>query len=96
MNEKEIRWVLKAKEGNKRALSKLLKHYYESLYLLAYRYVKNEADALDVIQEATFKAMTKISQLKKAEYFSTWLNRIVINESYRLLQKRQKEQKVVL
>lgn len=91
MTEKEIRLVLKAREGNKRALTKLLKRYYESLYLLAYSYVKNEADALDVIQEATFKAITKIDQLKEAKYFSTWINRIVINESYRSLARHQKE-----
>ena len=93
MIEKDIRLVLKAKSGNKRALTKLLKLYYESIYLLAYSYVKNEEDALDVIQEATFKAVSRIDQLKEAEYFSTWLNRIVINESYRLLTKKQKEQR---
>lgn len=80
MTDKELRWVQKAKNGNQQALNKLLKAHYESIYLLAYSYVKNEADALDVVQEAAYKAVNGLSRLKQEEYFSTWLNRIIIND----------------
>lgn len=92
MIKREIRWVKQAKAGDRQALNKLLKRYYESIYLLAYSYVKNEADALDVIQEAAYKAVLRLEQLRQEEYFSTWLNRIVINEAKYLLAKKGKAQ----
>lgn len=91
MTDKELRWVQKTKNGNQQALNKLLKAHYESIYLLAYSYVKNEADALDVVQEAAYKAVNGLSRLQQEEYFSTWLNRIIINEAKRLLVRRQRE-----
>lgn len=92
MDPKESQLIQKAIQGNAKAMTKLLKKHYKQLYLLAYRYTKNEADALDVVQEASFRAYQKISSLQQDEYFLTWLNRIVINECNRLLAKKQKEQ----
>ncbi|KAF1293948.1 sigma-70 family RNA polymerase sigma factor [Candidatus Enterococcus leclercqii] len=92
MKDREIRWVKKAKNGNRRALNKLMKYHYKSIYLLAYSYVKNESDALDVVQDASLKAVGRLVQLQQEEYFSTWLNRIVINEAKYLLVRRRREQ----
>ena len=92
MDPKELQLIQKSIQGNSRAMTKLLKKHYKQLYLLAYRYTKNETDALDVVQKASFRAYHKISSLHQDEYFLTWLNRIVINESNRLLAKKQKEQ----
>ena len=33
---------------------------YESLYRLAYTYVKNPDDAMDVVQESAFKAISRL------------------------------------
>lgn len=92
MEEKELRWVRKAKKGNQKALNKLLKSHYSRIYTLAYSYVKNESDSLDVVQEAAFRAATKLPQLRQEEYFSTWLNRIVMNEAKRLLVRRKRDE----
>lgn len=92
VDQKELRFIQKAVQGNQRAMTKLLEKHYERLYLLAYSYMKNEADSLDVVQEASFRAFQKISSLKQDEYFLTWMHRIVINECNRLLAKKQKEQ----
>lgn len=92
MDQKELRLIQKAIQGNQRAMTKLLKKHYECLYLLAYSYMKNEADSLDVIQETSFRACQKINSLNQEEYFLTWIKRIVINECNRLLAKKQREQ----
>ena len=52
---------------------------YEKLYRLAFSYVKNEQDAMDVVQESVYKAMKNASQIKEKKYIKTWLWRIVIN-----------------
>ncbi|HOQ17699.1 MAG TPA: sigma-70 family RNA polymerase sigma factor [Defluviitaleaceae bacterium] len=64
---------------------------YKSMYRLAYTYVKNEADALDVVQESVYKAIRNASKIKHYEYIKSWLYRIVINTSLDILHKRNKE-----
>ena len=41
---------------------KMLIDQYERLYRLAYSYVHNEADALDIVQESACKAITQIGR----------------------------------
>lgn len=48
-------------------------------YRIAYSYVKNEQDALDIVGDATYKALLNLRSLKNPEYFGTWMTRIVIN-----------------
>lgn len=64
---------------------------YSRYYRLAYSYVKNESDAMDIVQEAAYKAIYKSKTLKNPEYAGTWICRIVINEAYNVLRKKQKE-----
>lgn len=37
---------------------------YESLYRMAYTYVRNESDAMDIVQESAYKAITKCQTVK--------------------------------
>ena len=46
---------------------KMLIDQYERLYRLAYSYVHNEADALDIVQESACKAITQCKNLKDTE-----------------------------
>ena len=41
---------------------------YDKLYRLAFSYVKNEQDAMDVVQESVYKAMKNASQIKEKKY----------------------------
>ena len=59
----------------------------EKLYRIAYCYVKNEHDALDIVSEATYKGLKSLHTLKKPEYFDTWMTRIVINTASDYLRK---------
>ena len=60
---------------------------YNQYYRLAYSYVHNEADAGDIVQNAAYKALRNSEQLKNAEYVETWLYRIVLNETFRMLKQ---------
>lgn len=71
---------------------KILIDQYERFYLLAYSYVHNEADALDVVQESACKAITQCKNLKDTEKLLPWLCRIVVNTSLDLLRSQVKEQ----
>lgn len=53
--------------------------YEADLYRIAYVYVKNEQDALDIMQETAYRAYKNYSTLKEPKYFKTWLTRITVN-----------------
>lgn len=73
--------VKSAKKGDGDAFWELVQPRKDALYRIAYCYTKNEDDALDIVSEAICKALSSIGSLKKAEYFYTWLTRILINYS---------------
>lgn len=56
---------------------------------MAYVYVKNESDALDVVQEVAYRSFKKIETLKNPEYFKTWLIKIAITCSIDLVRKNK-------
>jgi RNA polymerase sigma-70 factor (ECF subfamily) len=71
-------------------LIEYIKSNQENIYRFAYSYVKNEQDALDVVQEAVYKAIKSIDGLKKTEYYKTWFYRIIINTSLTYIKKNKK------
>ncbi|MGE7749452.1 sigma-70 family RNA polymerase sigma factor [Lysinibacillus fusiformis] len=62
----------------------------EKYYRLAYQYVQNRDDALDVVHDAINKAFSNMNSLKNPEYIRTWFYRIVVNTALDLLRKRKK------
>lgn len=63
----------------------------EKFYRLAFSYLKNQEDALDVVQNAICKALEHHSELKSEAALKTWFYRIVLNESIILYNKRKRE-----
>lgn len=82
--------IRKAQHGDAQAFMKLFSEYEQELYCIAFINVKNEADALDVMQEVAYRAFKGIKDLKNAEYFKTWLIRIVMNCSMDCIRKNSK------
>ena len=58
---------------------KLVLQNEQKLYRISMSMLKNEADAQDAVHDAILKAYKNLGSLKKEEYFSTWLVRILIN-----------------
>ncbi|WP_017753997.1 sigma-70 family RNA polymerase sigma factor [Calidifontibacillus oryziterrae] len=85
-----INKVKRAKKGNNKAFQELIDEEKEKLYKMAYIYMKNEVDALEVFQETVFKAFISIKNLKKEQYFSTWITRILINTAIEFLRKKER------
>ncbi|KRF58280.1 RNA polymerase [Bacillus sp. Soil768D1] len=84
-----IKLVIKAQKGDDKAFLKLFQQYEEDIYRMAYVYVKNESDALDVVQEVAYRSFKKIETLKNPEYFKTWLIKIAITCSIDLVRKNK-------
>jgi RNA polymerase sigma-70 factor, ECF subfamily len=82
--------VKKAQQGDETAYLALFQQYEEMMYRIAFVYVKNQEDALDIVQEAAYRSFKSIKTLREPRYFKTWLTKITISCSINLLQKRSK------
>jgi RNA polymerase sigma-70 factor (ECF subfamily) len=87
--ESKLNLISKAKKGDIKAFQTLIHMDKEKLYKMAYVYLRNEDDALEVFQETIYKAFESLSKLKNDEYFSTWMTRILINSAINLLRKKK-------
>ena len=59
----------------------LIRPYERSVYSMALSFMKNEADAEDVAQEAFLKGLRKLRDFRGHAKFSTWLISITLNEA---------------
>ncbi len=71
--------IKKAKKGDDEAFYELMQIHKIRLLKIAYSYLRNEEDALEALQEVTFRAYRSIHKVKEPDYFSTWLIRIMLN-----------------
>ena len=88
----EIKLIKESMKGNKESFGILIKNNKEYLYKMAFLYVKDEQDALEVIHETIYRAFLNIEKLKKAKFFNTWITRILINVSIDFLKKKGKNE----
>lgn len=72
--------VLKAKKGDKDAFTELILQLEDDLYKIARTRLNNQEDIFDAIQETMISAYKSIGKLKKAEFFKTWIIKILINK----------------
>ena len=69
------------------AIIQMLESNYGKYYRMAYCYVHNDADTMDIVQESAYKAIFHSEKLMNPDYADTWICRIVIHESINFLRK---------
>lgn len=60
------------------------------LYRLAYSYVHNKEEAMDIIQDSICKALASIQSLKNQERVKPWFYRILVNTAIDFIRKNKK------
>jgi len=76
--------------GKKEDYAILVNRYKGFAFSLAVRVLKNREEAEEATQEAFIKAFQHLKHYKKESKFSSWLYRIVYNESINQTRKRKK------
>ena len=81
MSEAQVDQLLveRVQKGDKRAFDLLIQKYQHRIVSLVTRYVSDQAEAMDVAQEAFIKAYRAIDRFRGDSAFYTWLYRIAIN-----------------
>ena len=63
----------------------------EMFYRLAYSYVRNKDEALDIVQNAICVALEKCNTIKNPSAIRTWFYRVIVNEALQHLRRNKKE-----
>lgn len=85
-----IELAKRAIAGDEEAILEILKVNEEILYRTAFAYLRNEHDAIEAIQELTYRTFKKIHTVKNPAYINTWLVRILINICLDMKKKQEK------
>ena len=89
INEQEIMLVRAVQNKDQKSFEKLYTKYYKKIYAIAFATTKNVSDAEDILQITFSKVWQSISSLDDPSAFNTWVQKIAINESKTLLNKRK-------
>jgi len=71
--------VARATAGDQDAFGQLVKRWERPIYALAYRTLRREEEARDVVQDAFLRAFRGLKGFKGEAKFSSWLYRITLN-----------------
>lgn len=82
--------VTKVQNGDRRSFDLLVIKYQHKVMGLVRRFVKDQAEAEDVAQEAFIKAYRAINSFRGDSAFYTWLYRIAVNTAKNTLDARKR------
>ncbi len=85
----ETALIAQAQKGDVTAFNRLVLHYQESVYNVAYRIMGEPQMAEDVTQEAFIAAYHALNKFRGGN-FKAWLMRIVTNRCYDELRRRKR------
>jgi RNA polymerase sigma-70 factor (ECF subfamily) len=88
--------VESARQGDREAFRTLFQRYHRRAYALAFGVLRNQDDALDVVQDAFIKAHKYLDKFEGNSSFYTWLYRIVMNLAIDHLRKHRRAHPVEL
>ncbi|NLY71851.1 MAG: sigma-70 family RNA polymerase sigma factor [Clostridiales bacterium] len=94
LNFKEKRLIEKAKAGCDASFEILISGCKTKAYNTALRFLRDEEDAMDALQESLIKVFRNLQQFKGDCKFDTWVYRIVVNTCYDILRKKRNEKNV--
>ncbi len=81
--------VKRAMRGDAESFIRLMEENKQSMLKIAYGFFSGEDDVADVMQQTVMNAYEHIGELKRTEYFKTWLLRILINNCSKMYNNRK-------
>ena len=79
--------VSSAARGDPRAFERLMRRHNRTMFRTARAILRDDAEAEDALQEAYLQAHRSLGGFRADARFSTWLARIVVNQSLMRLRK---------
>jgi RNA polymerase sigma-70 factor, ECF subfamily len=88
--------VARAQEGDHQAFTQLVAPHLASIRRTAYSILRNREDAEDEVQNALSRAYQRLGQFQGDAKFSSWLTRVVVNQSLMRLRQLRRARLVYL
>jgi len=88
------RLVERARRKDEAAFEELVGRYEDKLYRLAMRFVRNETDAQEILQEAFLSAWRNLPAFEGRAQFGSWMYRVTVNAALMLLRSRNRHPEV--
>ncbi|WP_299243484.1 sigma-70 family RNA polymerase sigma factor [uncultured Aquimarina sp.] len=88
-------YIDKVLSGDTNAFGYFIRNYQGMAYSIAISMVKNEFNANDVVQNSFIRAFKALRSYRSDAKFSTWLYKIVVNESLKFLKKNKRTQEFI-
>ncbi len=96
MNEQEQRiytelLIIRCQQGEKEAFELIVKLWQKPLLVFAMRYLDQEIEAWDAVQETWLAAIKGLNKLQNPSLFVSWLFRIMTNKCIDRIRKKKSE-----
>jgi RNA polymerase sigma-70 factor (ECF subfamily) len=88
--------VERARVKDEAAFEELIGRYEDKLYRLAMRFVRNETDAQEILQEALLSAWRNLPTFEGRAQFGSWMYRVTVNAALMLLRSRSRHPEVTV
>jgi len=95
-SKEDNKLVERFQEGEVEAFNELVIRYQDKIYRLAFNFVRNREDALDLSQEAFLRAFQALGRFERKSAFYSWLYRITMNLCIDFLRSRSRTKSVSL
>jgi RNA polymerase sigma-70 factor, ECF subfamily len=89
MKTAELVRKIKAGDPESTAFTELMNMYYNSLFSLAYRMLKNRQECEDMIQETFIRVLLNIDKYNENKKFTTWIHQILKNLCLDLIRRKK-------
>lgn len=86
--------VDRAKAKDFEAFEQLVARYEDKVYRLAFRFVRNDTDAQEIVQETFLSLWRKIDSFKGDSQFSSWLYRVTANAALMRLRSQRRHPEI--
>jgi RNA polymerase sigma-70 factor, ECF subfamily len=88
--------VVRARAKDEAAFEELVSRYDDKLYRLAMRFVRNETDAQEILQDAFLSAWRNLPTFEGRAQFGSWMYRVTVNAALMLLRSRNRHPEVTV
>lgn len=84
-----------AAKGKKKDEKQLFEHYYPYVMSITLRYMQNEAEAEECLNDSFLKVFKSLKKYDSEQAFRPWLRRITVNTCIDALRKKKKDRLVL-
>lgn len=86
----DTKYVKLLQQGDSEAFEEIFRFYKDSIFYFALSFVKNRADAEEIVQDTFIQALRYINDLEKPSSFHSWIHKIAYNKSMTLYKQNSK------